>query len=179
MAYGFKEWAIVCQALQDGRQSIILRKGGIAEGRAGFRFEHEEFYLLPTFFHEQLARTRLPQTTTLPQAAPGEITINALCRVVIGGIIRDAAQLQQLERFHILASETVHERFAYGPEPALHVVLVRTYRLHPAWVLADDKRFAGCRSWVELPPPPACELTQVIDDCVINQTHSHLSEILA
>ena len=27
---GFKEWALVCQALGTGRQSIILRKGGIA-----------------------------------------------------------------------------------------------------------------------------------------------------
>jgi hypothetical protein len=30
---GFKEWAIVGEALGRGRQSIILRKGGIAEGR--------------------------------------------------------------------------------------------------------------------------------------------------
>jgi hypothetical protein len=30
---GFKDWAIVCEALGRGRQSIILRKGGIGEGR--------------------------------------------------------------------------------------------------------------------------------------------------
>jgi hypothetical protein len=30
---GFKEWAIVGEALGRGGQSIILRKGGIAEGR--------------------------------------------------------------------------------------------------------------------------------------------------
>jgi hypothetical protein len=34
----FKEWAIVCEALGRGGQSIILRKGGIAEGREGFSF---------------------------------------------------------------------------------------------------------------------------------------------
>jgi hypothetical protein len=41
---GFKEWAIVCQALGRGWQSIILRKGGIAEGRDGFSFQHGEFF---------------------------------------------------------------------------------------------------------------------------------------
>ena len=52
MNIGFKEWTLVCDALGRGEQSIILRKGGIAEGRAGFRFQHPEFLLLPTLFHE-------------------------------------------------------------------------------------------------------------------------------
>ena len=37
--FGFKEWTLICDALGRGEQSIILRKGGIAEGRAGFRFD--------------------------------------------------------------------------------------------------------------------------------------------
>ena len=40
---GFKEWALVCAALGSGAQTLILRKGGIAEGRAGFAFKHPEF----------------------------------------------------------------------------------------------------------------------------------------
>src|SRR5207244_11495131 len=55
---GFKEWGIVCEALGRGRQSIILRKGGIAEGRDGFSFRQHEFFLFPTFFHEQPAKVR-------------------------------------------------------------------------------------------------------------------------
>ena len=53
MPIAFKEWSLVCDALGDGRQSIILRKGGIAEGRDGFQFKHREFFLFPTHFHEQ------------------------------------------------------------------------------------------------------------------------------
>ena len=60
MRFGFKEWAVICRALAIGRQALILRKGGIAEGRAGFAFQHEEFFLFPTWFHEQLERTTLP-----------------------------------------------------------------------------------------------------------------------
>ena len=52
---GFKEWALVCAALEQGRQSILLRKGGIAEGRTRFSFQYREFFLFPTWFHEQPA----------------------------------------------------------------------------------------------------------------------------
>ncbi|MBA2742902.1 MAG: DUF1802 family protein, partial [Chthoniobacterales bacterium] len=55
---GFKEWALVCDALGRGEQSLILRKGGIAEGRDGFAFRHSEFFLFPTFFHAQLGLVR-------------------------------------------------------------------------------------------------------------------------
>src|SRR4051794_27585132 len=48
----FKEWAGVCDALEDGRQSLILRKGGIDEGPSGFVPEHPAFWLYPTRRHE-------------------------------------------------------------------------------------------------------------------------------
>src|SRR5207237_10577046 len=56
---GFKEWSLVCDALGRGRQSVILRKGGIAEGRGGFSFRHREFFLFPTFIHGQIAKVRI------------------------------------------------------------------------------------------------------------------------
>ena len=52
-AIGFKEWQVVCDALATGRQSILLRKGGIHEGREGFSFAHDSFFLFPTRFHAQ------------------------------------------------------------------------------------------------------------------------------
>ena len=66
MSIGFKEWTLVCDALGSGAQSIIIRKGGIAEGRAGFRFEHPEFFLFPTLFHEQVTKLKLPPDAALP-----------------------------------------------------------------------------------------------------------------
>ena len=32
----FKEWHVVVEALAAGEQILLLRKGGIAEGRGGF-----------------------------------------------------------------------------------------------------------------------------------------------
>ena len=42
-----REWAVIVEALGQGEQILILRKGGIAEGRGGFQAEHERF----SYFH--------------------------------------------------------------------------------------------------------------------------------
>src|SRR5687767_15539791 len=82
MIPGFKEWTLVCKALGEGAQSLIIRKGGIAEGRAGFRFQHEEFLLFPTLFHEQVAKLKLPPGTPLPaQRADGQHEVTVRARV--------------------------------------------------------------------------------------------------
>ncbi|HEY6229533.1 MAG TPA: DUF1802 family protein, partial [Verrucomicrobiae bacterium] len=53
MRIAFKEWAVIVDALGTGRQIVILRKGGISEGRGGFQVDHPEFLLFPTLFHQQ------------------------------------------------------------------------------------------------------------------------------
>ena len=47
-----KEWASVVEALKEGRQVLLLRKGGIAERRGAFRVEQAAFSLYPTFLHQ-------------------------------------------------------------------------------------------------------------------------------
>src|SRR5437870_8356904 len=51
-----KEWALVCRMLLDGRQAIMLRKGGIDE--KGFWVEADEFLLYPTYFHQMIEKVR-------------------------------------------------------------------------------------------------------------------------
>ena len=50
-----KEWAIVCQALADGRQLLLIRKGGIEEVKEGFQVTHRDFWLFPTYVHQKPA----------------------------------------------------------------------------------------------------------------------------
>ena len=52
-SYAFKEWDVICRALADGKQALILRKGGIAEEGGVFRPEHTRFWLYPTYLHQQ------------------------------------------------------------------------------------------------------------------------------
>ena len=44
-----KEWAVVCRALEEGRQIVLLRKGGILEYRQSFKVKHDRFLLFPTY----------------------------------------------------------------------------------------------------------------------------------
>ena len=109
---GFKEWALVCAALGAGRQSVIIRKGGLAEGRDGFAFRHREFFLFPTFFHEQLARVRL-SAAVLPQPSPNEIEIRYFARVEEARIMTNWTEVRELQPLHILRESVVRERFDY------------------------------------------------------------------
>src|SRR5438874_2479530 len=150
---GFKEWALVCEALGSGRQKVIIRKGGIAEGRAGFAFRHREFFLFPTFFHEQLSRTRLADAT-LPEPRPNEIEIRFFVKVEEVRLITDWNEVRALEPLHILQERVVRERFEYDEAPGVHVAFVQVFRLAPVWRFPDAKSYSGCRSWVALPAPP-------------------------
>ena len=125
---GFKEWALVCEALGTGRQSIILRKGGIAEGRAGFSFQHREFFLFPTFFHEQLERVRFPGAV-LPAALPNEIEVRYFVKVDETRVLTDWEEVRALEPLHILKESVVRERFEYSEAPGVHVAFVRVFQL--------------------------------------------------
>jgi hypothetical protein len=149
----FKEWALVCEALGSGRQRLIIRKGGIAEGRDGFAFRHREFFLFPTFFHEQLERVR-ETNGPLPKPLSGEIVVRYFVRVKEIRVMTDWAKVCALEPLHILQESVVRERFEYEAVPGVHVAFVDVFRLEPVWRFPDSKSYAGCRSWVELPPPP-------------------------
>jgi hypothetical protein len=150
---GFKEWALVCEALGDGRQSVIIRKGGLAEGREGFAFRHREFFLFPTFFHEQLDRVRETKVV-LPEPQPDEIKIRYFTRVMEARVMTDWEEVRALEPLHILRESVVRERFEYDEGPGVHVAFVDVFRLDPIWRFPDSNAYGGCRSWVELPDPP-------------------------
>jgi hypothetical protein len=150
---GFKEWALVCEGLGRGEQTILLRKGGIAEGRDGFGFRHPEFFLFPTFFHEQVVKVRTPGAE-IPAAVDGEIHIRYFARLEARAEIASWPMAAALKPFHILQESVVRERFDYRGA-GLHVALVRVYRLELDWAVADKASYRGCRSWINLPQPPA------------------------
>ena len=53
MMNALKEWATVVNALENGDQTVLLRKGGILEDSSGFVVESEKFFLFPTFEHQE------------------------------------------------------------------------------------------------------------------------------
>src|SRR5437870_481809 len=63
LKHALKEWAVISKALAEGRQALILRKGGIAESTGEFQLEHTRFWLFPTYVHQQ-------RTGIKPEALP-------------------------------------------------------------------------------------------------------------
>ncbi|MGI0041714.1 MAG: DUF1802 family protein, partial [Nitrosopumilaceae archaeon] len=53
MMNALKEWATVVKALENGNQTVLLRKGGILETDSGFNVESKKFLLYPTFEHQE------------------------------------------------------------------------------------------------------------------------------
>ena len=67
----------------------------------------------------------------------------------------DWEEVRALEPLHILKESVVREQFSTDKAPGVHVAFVEVFRLDPVWRFADSKAYGGCRSWVDLPTPPA------------------------
>lgn len=171
----FKEWSLVCDAMGEGRQAIILRKGGIAEGRAGFAFKHASFLLFPTRFHAQRARLRpefgglgsetaepMPDEPAASEPDPEAVTFTLHARMTESAIIDRWDAAVALAPFHGWTEEIIRERFDYTGDQRLHLAMVRVSRLAEPWTIAYEKRYGGCRSWVEVPAPPPPSLDAMV-----------------
>ncbi len=150
-----KEWAAVCAALAAGRQTLILRKGGVAEGPGGFQPEHGEFWLLPTRFHQRPAALGEAERHFFDEAQadlPPDDRLRIRHYAVVADVIElaDPARLPGLEPLHVYGEWTVRERFHYR-RPGLFLLAVRIYRAPQAFEIPVWPELAGCHSWVELP----------------------------
>jgi hypothetical protein len=179
MNIGFKEWALVCEQLAAGRQSLILRKGGIAEGRAGFRFQHAEFLLFPTLFHEQVAKLKLPADTPLPSLSCGQHTLTHRVSVEWTRDLTDWSQIQRLMPFHRWTEQVIRERFEYEERRMLSLAFVRVWRLAEPLVFPDAPKYGGCRSWVNVPDLPGSDAAEaVLEEAAHRRVESEILEAL-
>ena len=155
LSIAFKEWAVICRALAEGRQSLILRKGGIAEVGGEFRPEHERFRLYPTFFHEQHRTGVKPELLPLLDAAEaarppsGRLRFTHFAAVSAVSHVTDLEKALRLDALHGWRVDTVRQRFDYRA-PGLFVLTVRVHRLGRPAEVVERPEYAGCKTWVEL-----------------------------
>lgn len=170
MRVAFKEWAVVADALGRGDQILILRKGGLREGRGGFQVEHERFLIFPTLFHQQresvlpAAQARYDVIApTLP--GPERIRFEYWAEIVDWRRLESPADVERLRGQHIWRDDVITERFEWGKEKEIHALAARVYRLPETTELAAIPAYGGCKSWIELadeiPTEPA---RPVLDD---------------
>jgi HPt (histidine-containing phosphotransfer) domain-containing protein len=180
-AMALKEWAAVCEALAAGRQIILLRKGGIAEGPGGFRPEHAEFWLLPTYFHATPAALKPADRRFFEpaSAAPGRVRIELFARVAEVFHLDREESLERLADEHVYGQSTLRDRFQYR-RPGLWLLAVQVFRSRPAVELPVWPELAGCHSWAELPRPlPTDCLTGALEPAAFAERLAHLRETLA
>lgn len=160
----FKEWAGVCAALAEGRQSLIVRKGGIAEGPRGFAPEHDVFWLYPTQVHQAEQGLRIDQAMPLPTGSPEMVPLSALAVVDSIALVEREETLAALSELHVWTEETLLRRFHYR-RPGLWVLGVRVFHRPDPHRLEVSAEHAGCKTWVSLdPPPPTQGCAPVLDE---------------
>lgn len=150
-----KEWAVLVDAMARGDLIAMVRKGGIREQRAGFQVRHDSFLLYPTYFHEKAAEVAPRFVGGLEgsharRAAEGRLRLQYVGRVAAVWPVADDALLPAIEHEHGLAPAAVASRYHYRNRPGVHVVAVRLARLSEPVEVDEQRRYAGCVSWVEL-----------------------------
>lgn len=149
---GLKEWKTVCQALGDGRQVVLLRKGGIYESAGEFEVQHRQFVLFPTYLHQKLDQLKPAEHAAFePRSAePSQVALEVAGEVTDIIQLRSRRQMDALDDQHIWAPPLIDMRFNYRPDNPLYLLLVRAYRLRAPVTIDNTPEYAGCRSWVPL-----------------------------
>jgi len=170
-----KEWAIICKALEDGKQMLLLRKGGIMEYRKGFEVKHNEFLLYPTFEHQSIEsikaeykekikeiseehnisyynnnnRKKIDKNDNNFNTASNNI-IKLLAKVEDVIEISDKFTISELRDYHIWSDEYVTMRMNYNPSKPMNVLLLRIYKIRKPLIVDINDKWAGCKSWIDI-----------------------------
>jgi hypothetical protein len=177
-AAALKEWAIVCKAIEDGKQVLLFRKGGIMEYRNGFELKHKVFFLFPTFEHQsidsiqneyreelevlkQQQQQQKDNTQSLNQKENNTsneknskvtqdiINISTFVEITHFIEINDISKLEKLEKYHIWNLDYVKMRFNYNPKKPLYLLMLRAYKLNEPIEIQNKPEWSGCKSWIQ------------------------------
>ncbi len=177
-----KEWASVCNALEEGRQIILLRKGGILEAIGGFELEHPQFFLFPTYLHQNAQMLKEPERKRLVSLneEPARIVLSSAATVTDIIRLRDRAQMDRLDHEHIWTSSLIDMRFNYRLQNPLYILLLRVYCLAEPIEIQNTPEYAGCKSWVPLSSAlDTIGATPVIANDSIESRRSEIKKTLA
>ena len=183
MTPAFKEWKSVCDTLEKGDQTIILRKGGIAEGREGFLWQHREFFLFPTFHHDHRNQLKIDaklNDASFSKPPDGQIEIRLHAQIIWSADLNCLDVAAKLDPFHTWKPEVIEQRFDYSENKGIRLALLKVSRLKTPWILDEGPAFGGCRSWIELPKPEieGMELNPVMSDADFSMQKSQLEQLL-
>ena len=150
-----KEWAVTEQALAEGRQILLLRKGGIHEEGKDFRVIHPEFLLYLTYEHQReelLQPEYQPGLRALLAEPHDEDQINFSYWAKVEEVIEVSEQekVDHLSPHHIWTNAYAQSRLHWKPMLPLSVLLLRVYRMEQPVTVPFLPEYRGCTSWVDI-----------------------------
>jgi hypothetical protein len=109
--------------------------------------------LFPTWEHQHAESVRPEYRNLFQRLQPTDpevvaITHSAEVTDIVPAPSRD--RFRQLAPHHIWSESFIDMRYGYRPDLPLFLVVVRVQRLPRVAGIANDRRYAGCRSWVDL-----------------------------
>lgn len=149
-----KEWATVVKALENGDQTVLLRKGGILETASGFRIESKKFLLYPTFEHQELDHIK-PQhhkylddvKKSIPKEGSNKITSYA--EVMAEADISSDNKIHALSPFHIWSDSYIMSRKNWNAKKPIKAIFLRVFRI-PEHEIPLKSEYQGCKSWINI-----------------------------
>ena len=151
---GLKEWATVVKALEHGKQTVILRKGGILETASGFMVESKKFLLFPTWEHQEIKHVKTQYHDFLNETLnhkpkDGYNIITSSAEVLDQRDISSNKIIDNLSSFHVWSDEYIKERINWMPEKPLKAIFLKVYTF-PQIEIPLQTDFEGCKSCIEL-----------------------------
>ena len=151
---GLKEWAVICELLLEGRQTFVLRKGGIHErgGPGVFSLEHDRFVLFPAWMHQKPEglQPKYRDRVTHTGSEPDEVTFQGVGEAAKIWEAPSREAFDQLDELHCWDVSQIDMRFNYKPDRPLYVVAIRAFTLPQPKTVPQHWTYKGCKSWVPL-----------------------------
>lgn len=153
LTQALKEWAVVVDALLDGRQTLTIRKGGISEEDGVFRTDVPAFLLFPSFLHQDEDAILPSERGRFARVAPppeGRARFPGWARVVAVERIPREEDLSSYAALTIWTPEYLAKRFRMMPRQPLFALRLEVARLAPPWETPWNPAWAGCKSYLPL-----------------------------
>jgi hypothetical protein len=160
LSTALKEWAVAVRALREGRQVLLLRKGGIREEGGEFEVTARDILLFPTYLHEDEQRNALQPCYTAwlneetRRRPTGDVErIDIAARITHIDVVTNPDALYRLSSQHIYSDAFLKYRIENEPNKPLYVLFLRAYELPEPIQVPMEIDYYGCKSWITLTQP--------------------------
>ena len=164
-----KEWAVAVKALGEGRQILLVRKGGIREETREFRIQARRFLFFPTYEHQRPDLLQAPFIADLDEVLaargdPERVRIDTWAELTDVFEVTEPWQVEVLTPPYCWSVKYAEERLRWRPRKPLLVMAVRAYRLAEPREIELRPEHGGCKSWLSVAPASLDRMTPALGD---------------